>query len=63
MADLHLQIEKVTDGFKMLAILRQLKQEEQLIDLTRMVSGNNTKQIAIDNAAQMLKFARKIKEK
>ena len=57
MADRHIYIKKQVDGERTHTILKVLSKDEQLIELTRMISGNDITQIAVDNATQMFKSA------
>jgi len=63
MADLHIYLQKQVDGKRTYTIIRQLTKEEQLLELTRMISGNEITQIAVENATQMLESALSKKEK
>ncbi|MBC8015531.1 MAG: DNA repair protein RecN [Sporomusaceae bacterium] len=63
MADRHIYIKKQVDGDRTSTIISVLSKEEQLIELTRMISGNDITQIAVDNAMQMLDSAHLKKEK
>ena len=57
MADLHIYLQKQVDGKRTYTIIRQLTKEEQLLELTRMISGNEITQIAVENATQMFESA------
>lgn len=63
MADRHIYICKQVEGERTNTVLTMLSEEEQLIELTRMISGNELTQIAVDNARQMFESARRKKEK
>lgn len=63
MADRHIYIRKQVDGERTNTILSVLSKEEQLIELTRMISGNDITQIAVDNAKEMFESATLKKEK
>ncbi len=63
MADLHIYLQKQVDGKRTYTIIRQLTKEEQLLELTRMISGNEITQIAVENATQMFESALSKKEK
>ena len=63
MADRHIYIKKQVDGERTNTVIKVLSKEEQLIELTRMISGNDITQIAVDNATQMFESAYLKKEK
>lgn len=63
MADRHIYIKKQVDGERTHTILTVLSKQEQLIELTRMISGDHITQIAVDNATQMFESAYEKKEK
>lgn len=63
MADRHIYIRKQVDGERTSTILKILSKEEQLIELTRMISGNEITQISVENAKQMFESAYIKKEK
>lgn len=63
MADRHIYIKKQVDGDRTSTIIRVLSKEDQLIELTRMISGNDITQIAVDNAMHMFDSAHLKKEK
>ena len=63
MADRHIYIKKQIDGDRTNTIIKVLSKDEQLIELTRMISGNDITQIAVDNATQMFESAYLKKEK
>ena len=63
MADRHIYIMKQVDGERTTTIIKILSKDEQLIELTRMISGNDITQIAVDNATQMFQSAHLKKEK
>jgi len=63
MADRHIYIKKQVDGERTNTIITVLSKAEQLIELTRMISGNDITQIAVDNATQMFQSAYVKKEK
>lgn len=62
MADSHLYIEKQSDEERTVTKISQLNEHEQLIELARMISGTES-DLAIDNAAHMLRLALNKKEK
>jgi len=62
MADSHLYIEKQSDEERTITKISRLNEHEQLIELARMISGTESN-LAIDNAAHMLKLALNKKEK
>lgn len=57
MADQHIYIKKQVDGERTNTVIRILSQQEQLMELTRMISGDDITQIAVDNATQMFESA------
>jgi len=57
MADQHIYIKKQVEGKRTNTIITILSLEEQLLELTRMISGNEITQIAVDNAKEMLRAA------
>ncbi len=57
MADQHIYIKKQVEGKRTNTIITILSLEEQLLELTRMISGNEITQIALDNAKQMRRAA------
>ena len=63
MADRHIYLKKQVDGERTNTIISVLSKAEQLIELTRMISGNDITQIAVDNATQMFESASLKKEK
>jgi len=63
MADRHIYIKKQVDGDRTNTVIRVLSKQEQLIELTRMISGDDITQIAVDNATQMFESADLKKEK
>jgi len=63
MADRHIYIKKQVDSERTTTIIKVLSKDEQLIELTRMISGNDITKIAVDNATQMYQSAHLKKEK
>ena len=63
MADRHIYIKKQVEGERTSTIIDALTKDQQLIELTRMISGNEITQIAVDNATQMFESAHLKKEK
>lgn len=63
MADRHIYIEKQVSGDRTNTILKILDQQDRLIELTRMITGSDITQLAVDNAAQMCESAQIKKEK
>ena len=63
MADAHFIAEKLVDLDRTVTLVRQLTPTERMLELARMVTGDNTSQIAVDNARQMIEFATTKKEK
>jgi DNA repair protein RecN (Recombination protein N) len=63
MADSHFLAEKVVDSDRTITLVRQLTPPERTLELARMVAGDNTTQIAVENARQMIEVAIKKKEK
>jgi DNA repair protein RecN (Recombination protein N) len=63
MADRHIYIKKQVEGERTNTVITVLTKEEQLLELTRMISGNEITQIALENANQIFESAVKKKEK
>lgn len=63
MADVHFLAEKLVDSDRTVTLVRQLTSTERMLELARMVAGDNTSKIAVDNARQMIETSMKIKEK
>jgi DNA repair protein RecN (Recombination protein N) len=63
MADRHIYIKKQVEGERTNTVITVLTKEEQLLELTRMIAGNEITQIALDNAKQIFESASKKKEK
>ncbi len=63
MADRHIYIKKQIEGERTNTIITVLTKEEQLLELTRMISGNEITPIALENAKQIFKTALIKKEK
>ncbi|SFL81120.1 DNA repair protein RecN [Pelosinus propionicus] len=63
MADRHVYIKKQIEGERTNTIVTVLTKEEQLLELTRMISGNEITPIALENANQIFKSALIKKEK
>ncbi len=63
MADRHIYIKKQVDGERTNTVIHVLSKPEQLIELTRMISGDDITKIAVDNATQMFESANSKKEK
>lgn len=63
MADQHIYVEKLVEQDRTFAQARTLDAGGRLHEIARMISGNNFSQAAINNAADMLQCAKKIKEK
>ncbi|VBB08000.1 dna recombination/repair protein recn [Lucifera butyrica] len=63
MADAHIYIEKRTGDGRTSTVIKKLDEPERLLELTRMIAGTNTTQLAIENAAQMIEQAYQKKEK
>jgi DNA repair protein RecN (Recombination protein N) len=63
MADRHIYIKKRVEGERTNTVITILTEEEQLLELTRMIAGNEITQIALDNAKQIFESAFKKKEK
>lgn len=58
MADSHIYIEKLNYGEKTVTSVRTLSHKEQLTELARMSTGNDSTHLAIENAAEMLENAK-----
>ncbi len=63
MADRHIYIKKQVEGERTNTVINVLTREEQLLELTRMMAGNEITQIALENAKQMFETASRKKEK
>lgn len=63
MADTHIYIEKQVSDDRTQTIISLLNEEQRLHELTRMVSGDNLTEVAIENARQMVNMAMLKKEK
>jgi DNA repair protein RecN (Recombination protein N) len=57
MADLHIYIEKITEDERTHTVVRSLSKEAAIMEIARMASGNNSTQIALENAREMLESA------
>ena len=62
MADCHIYIKKQVEGERTNTVITVLTKEEQLLELTRMISGNEITAIALENANQIFESAVKKKE-
>lgn len=63
MADVHFIVEKSVNRDRTLTLIRQLTPSERIVELARMVAGDSTSQIAVDNARQMIETSKVKKEK
>jgi DNA repair protein RecN (Recombination protein N) len=63
MADRHIYIKKKVEAERTNTIIHILEKEEQLLELTRMISGNDITKVSLENASQMFKTAHLKKEK
>lgn len=63
MADRHIYIKKQIEGERTNTVIQVLDKEEQLLEITRMISGTDITKIALDNARQMFDSAYRKKEK
>ena len=63
MADKHFLINKVTDSTTTLTQIEELKEEEQLKELARLLGGEDVTEAALANAKEMRKQALEIKGK
>ena len=63
MADSHIYIEKQVLDNRTNTVVKILDQQKRLIELTRMITGSEITQLAVDNAAQMCESASQKKEK
>ncbi len=62
MADSHIYIEKKVSGERTQTIVRTLDHTARLAELARMMGGDDTNRLAVENAGQMLLAAEKKKE-
>ncbi|MBP2640864.1 MAG: repair protein RecN [Firmicutes bacterium] len=62
MADSHIYIEKTIDGERTQTIVRTLDHQSRLTELARMMGGDGSNQLAVDNAEQLLIAAQAKKE-
>jgi DNA repair protein RecN (Recombination protein N) len=63
MADCHLYVEKKIVGERTTTAVKLLNPEEHLVEVTRMISGDNVTKTALDNAAEMIAAAQQKKSK
>lgn len=63
MADSHIYIEKQVQDDRTRTIIRTLKENDRLVELARMISGSDTTELGVENAAQMIKSSQIKKEK
>lgn len=63
MADRHFIVEKHTQSDRTVTLVRQLMPPERVLELARMVGGDETSQIAVENAREMIETSAKKKEK
>jgi DNA repair protein RecN (Recombination protein N) len=63
MADSHIFFEKKLEGERTSTTVRQLNSDERLLEITRMIFGNNYSKIAKENAAEIIENAKRKKEK
>lgn len=63
MADRHIYIKKQVEGERTNTVIDILEKEEQLLELSRMISGNDITKVSLENAKQMFKSAHLKKEK
>ncbi len=61
-ADVHLYIEKESDGHKTVTQVKNLSLKERVGEIARMTSGTDETAAAINNAEEMLKTAATMKE-
>ena len=57
MADVHISIEKTSDGEKTLTSVRQLTEGERVREIARMASGDDVGSESLENAKAMLQNA------
>lgn len=62
MADGHYYITKVTEGDRTYTTVRGLSEDEQIMEITRMITGKNITAIALENTAQLVSIAKEKKE-
>lgn len=63
MADNHFIAEKIVDADRTSTVVRNLAPREQMLELARMIAGDNITEIAVENARQMIDVSTKNKEK
>jgi len=63
MADSHIYIEKKIDGERTQTIVRTLDHQSRLAELARMMGGDSSNRLAVDNAEQLLIAAQAKKER
>ncbi len=62
MADSHIYIEKNVNGDRTQTVVRTLDHPARLIELTRMMGGDNLNRLAVENAEQLLAAAQAKKQ-
>ena len=63
MADTHLYIEKKEKQNRTVTSVKELNKEEQIMELSRMLTGTQLTETAKDHAKELLDFASSYKEK
>lgn len=62
-ADHHIYIEKHAEQQRTVTTVTALDDEQRVLELTRMIAGNDVTATAVENARQMIDLAKKKKEK
>jgi len=62
MADGHYYITKMTEGDRTYTTVRELDPNQQILEITRMITGENTTALALENTSQLVAMAKKKKE-
>jgi len=62
MADGHYYITKVTEGERTYTTVRSLSEDEQIMEITRMITGKSITAIALENTSQLVAMAKEKKE-
>lgn len=63
MSDIHIYIEKISDSKHAQTTVTQLNEKQRIREISRMLSGSEDLKSSMENAANMLKEAERIKEK
>lgn len=62
MADGHYYITKMTEGDRTYTTVRELDPNQQILEITRMITGENTTALALENTSQLVAMAKNKKE-